>query len=312
MWQQLKTPNLDPVIIKDDGKPLMDWLGSCLWYVRTAFGCAWSGSSALEGWGLAKYKHADRNIPTGVYVPIWFNHYGTYGGVYKNWGHVAIYKDGKIWSSPLTHKPTADVFTSIATVESKFKATYIGWSEDLNNVRVAQEVNTMAGISDDVGRQIGWHYLGRNGFDGKPNALNAPQGDITGKELTNAQMSTFFLSAEARDWRDSRIHKVYAERDALKGTNAQLNTQITNMTKQLTDANKVIETQKATIAQLTSTVNEKNAEISGLQDQVVQLTKENTELKAQLATCGNGDDTEWLNKFGEALRWLIERLGLRK
>lgn len=172
---------------------------------------------------------------------------------------------------------------------------------------------TMATINDDVGRQIGWHYLGRNGFDGKPNALQAPQGDITGKELTNAQLSAFFLSAEARDWRDSRIHKVYGERDALRVSNAQLNTQITNMTKQLSDANKVIETQKASIAQLTSTVNEKNAEISGLQDQVVQLETENKELKAIIASGGAGssEDTEWLNKLGLALQWIIQRLGLK-
>jgi len=92
------------------------------------------------------------------------------------------------------------------------------------NVTVGQKIGgSMAEtINDDVARQIGWHYLGRNGYDGKPNALQSSQNDIKGKPLTNAQLSTFFLSAEARDWRDSRIHKVYAERDALKSQNANL------------------------------------------------------------------------------------------
>ena len=169
----------------------------------------------------------------------------------------------------------------------------------------------MAGINDDVSRQIGWHFLGRNGYDGKPNALQAKQGDIYGKELSNAQMSAFFLSAEAREWRDSRLPKLYAERDALKASNANLNTQVTQLTKALSDAQTKLSQANASIIGLTQTVNEKQAEISSLQDQVADLTKENAELKAQLATCGKGDDTEWLNKFGEALRWLITRLGLK-
>lgn len=167
-------------------------------------------------------------------------------------------------------------------------------------------------INDDSARQIGWHYLGRNGFDGKPNALQAPQGDIQGKALTNAQMSAFFLSAEARDWRDSRIHKVYGERDALRGTNTNLNAQVTQLTKAVADKQKVIDAQTAQITTLTNTVNAKQAEIDALSYRVSDLEKENAELKAQLATCGNGEDTEWLNKLGEVLRWLIERIGVKK
>jgi len=169
----------------------------------------------------------------------------------------------------------------------------------------------MAGINDDVSRQIGWHFMGRNGYDGKPNALQAKQGDIYGKELSNAQMSAFFLSAEAREWRDSRLPKLYAERDALKASNANLNTQVTQMTKALSDAQTKLTQANTQLTKQTEVVNQKQAEISSLQDQVADLTKENAELKAQLATCGKGDDTEWLNKFGEALRWLITRLGLK-
>lgn len=170
--------------------------------------------------------------------------------------------------------------------------------------------STMAAINDDVGRQIGWHYLGRNGFDGKPNALSAPQGDIMGKELTNAQMSAFFLSAESRDWRDARLPKLYAERDALKSVNANLTVERDRLAKANTELTKTIANQQATINQQQATVNEKQAEINILQDQVADLEKENKELKAQLATCG-GDDTELLNSFGQILRKLIERLGLK-
>ena len=170
----------------------------------------------------------------------------------------------------------------------------------------------MAGINDDVSRQIGWHFMGRNGYDGKPNALQSKQGDIYGKELSNAQMSAFFLSAEAREWRDSRLPKLYAERDALKASNTNLNTQVTQMTKALSDAQTKLTQANTSIIGLTQTVNEKQAEIDAQSDQIAQLTKENTELKAQLATCGNGEDTEWLNKLGEVLRWFIQRIGVKK
>jgi len=172
--------------------------------------------------------------------------------------------------------------------------------------------NTMAEtISDDVARQIGWHYLGRNGFDGKPNALQSPQGDLQGKPLTNAQLSTFFLSAEARDWRDSRIHKVYAERDGLKSQNSNLVAERDRLAVANAELTKTVSRLNGEVIGLAQTVKEKQAEINTLQDQVVDLEKENKELKAQLATCG-GDDTELLNSFGEILRKLIERIGLKK
>ena len=167
-------------------------------------------------------------------------------------------------------------------------------------------------INDDSARQIGWHYLGRNGFDGKPNALQAPQGDIQGKALTNAQMSAFFLSAEARDWRDSRIHKVYAERDGLKSANANLTAERDRLAKANVELTATVSRLNGEVLGLAQTVKEKQAEINTLQDQVVDLEKENKELKAQLATCGNNEDTEWLNKLGEALRWLIARIGVKK
>lgn len=184
----------------------------------------------------------------------------------------------------------------------------IGW---LTPKQPPIEGGNMATINDDVSRQIGYHFLGRNGYDGKPNALQNAQGDIMGKELSNAQMSAFFLSAESRDWRDSRLPKVYAERDALKAANANLNTQITQMTKAVADAQTKLTQANASIIGLTQTVNEKQAEISTLQDEVVKVQAENKELKAQLATCG-GDDTELLNSFGQILRQLIARLGVKK
>lgn len=136
-YKQLRTPNLDPVI-KNGNAVLLDWLGWCLAYVEVAFGSPRLYPDAWTGWQNAKYKHADWNLPSGVYVPIWFSHSATYNGQYKNWGHVAIYKDGKVWSSPLSRKPYADVFDSIAEVEQKFSSKFVGWSEDIATLRVIE------------------------------------------------------------------------------------------------------------------------------------------------------------------------------
>jgi hypothetical protein len=280
-------------------------VGYCLKYARQVFGVSAVYSTAWQGWLNAKYKHTDRNLPNAS-ILCWFS--------YQTAGHVVVYVPGKgYYSSPYKTGQSYYVGTSIADIEAKYACKYVGWSEDINNVRVAQEV-TMAGISDDVSRQIGWHFMGRNGYEGKPNALQSAQGDIMGKELSNAQISAFFLSPEAREWRDSRVPKIYAELDALRSTNANLNTQVTQLSKAVADANTKLTQANTQIIGLTQTVNEKQAEIDTLVDEVEALTKENTELKAIIASggAGSGEDTEWLNKIGEALRWLITRLGVKK
>ena len=143
--RQIKTPNLDPVIYQN-GVGLNDWSGWCLAYVQTAFGTGWAGSTAWDCWSnrLTK-KHADRNLPAGVYIPIFFS--GYYG-----MGHTAIYKDGKVWSSPLTHKPYADVFNSIGEVERSFGVVYVGWSEDLGGTLL---VESSAGVLTPNQRIVG-------------------------------------------------------------------------------------------------------------------------------------------------------------
>lgn len=128
---QLITPNLDPYLYQN-GAVLTDWYGWCLLYVQTAFTTGWAGSNAWEAWtDHIKIKHLNRNIPSGMYVPIWFS---GYGGL----GHVAIYKDGQVWSSPWHHKPTADVMSSITEVERIYHVTYVGWSEDIGGMQVVE------------------------------------------------------------------------------------------------------------------------------------------------------------------------------
>lgn len=280
-WKQLVTPNLDPYI-REGGVILNDWLGWCLAYAKTAFNAFGNtGGNAWQAWNNTQFKHTDA-LPSGVYTPVWFS---GYGGL----GHVAIYKDGKVWSSPYTHKPYADVLNSIAEVERIYGVKYAGWSEDIAGVRVIENQITQGEtVNDDSARQIGYHYLGRNGFDGKPNALASPQADLQGKPLTNAQLQAWFLSPESKEWRDSRLPAVYSQRDNLNAQVASLQTQIND---------------------LVAKTNQQQTEIATLQDSNAKLTEENKQLKAQLAQAGS--DTVHLNALGELLNWFIVRLGLK-
>ena len=112
MFKQILFPNLDndpnhPLYIWQGGGILTDWYGWCLAVVAGAYGAKGSSYSAKTAWQANTTKHYDRNIPDGLYVPLWYE-----GGQY---GHVVIgYRKGNqltIYSSPYTHKPTFDIFS---------------------------------------------------------------------------------------------------------------------------------------------------------------------------------------------------------
>lgn len=132
-FRQLVTPSLNPVIYEGN-TALTDWYGWCLAYVRTAFGAGFSGSNAAQA--AESYlvnRHNDQNLPSGVYVPIFFS---GYGGL----GHAAIYKDGTIWSTPITHKPTPDTWSSIAQVEKEYGVTFLCWAEGMAGKQFVESV----------------------------------------------------------------------------------------------------------------------------------------------------------------------------
>lgn len=147
MFTQLVTPNLDPTI--NENGVLTDWLGWCLAYAKNAYSAFGpTGMTAWEAWTNTQFKHTEE-VPTNVYIPIWFSGY-------NGMGHVSIlYKrdDGQIqiWSSPISHKPYADVWGSIGEVERRYGVTYVGWSEDIAGVQVIKK-------GDDVMTEDGVRY----------------------------------------------------------------------------------------------------------------------------------------------------------
>lgn len=220
-WVQVKSPNLN----------VRTSLGMCLKYVQDAFGSGWAGSYALQGWhDIVKKKHTNRNIPAGVYVPIWFE--GYWNGV--NYGHVAIYKDGIVWSSPYTDKTSHDQLGNIETVERVYGMKYIGWSEDIGGTTVIKEQDMAEKVNLDTARILAHMNLARDGYEGRPSA-HGGQADSdlnkhhVGKELTNKYIrDNFFSSGEASKAFDIKAG-VYAERDRLRKEVATLKKQLADI-----------------------------------------------------------------------------------
>ncbi|WOI86004.1 hypothetical protein [Rhodococcus qingshengii] len=201
-YKQLILPNLDPILYQPDENggqyALSDWLGMCETFVEQAYGFKYLFYSAWAAWNGAKYRHADRNIPTGVFVPIYFD--GWWNGA--RLGHVAIYKDGVVWSAPYTHKPYADKLGSIAEVERIYGMTYVGWSEDMGGTRVIEGIGGDEMISDKDNEYWRWNKLGQQ---------------IRGRSLTRAE---FRKSAVGKTW--LRAMEILSDdKEADKATDAQ-------------------------------------------------------------------------------------------
>lgn len=147
-WKQVLSPNLDndpnhPLYIYQGGGILTDWYGWCLAVVAGSYGARGSSYSAKTAWQSCGTKHQDRNIPEGIYVPLWYE-----GGTY---GHVVIgYRSGNnltIWSSPYTHIATFQKFSG----EINWCLNYVGqvygvggftgWSESVLDSRVIEYQN---------------------------------------------------------------------------------------------------------------------------------------------------------------------------
>jgi uncharacterized coiled-coil protein SlyX len=265
-------------------------VGWCLAYARQVFGVPALYPTAWQAWLNTKYKHTDRNFPN-VAVPVWFS--------YQTAGHVVVYVPNKgFYSSPYKTGQAYYVGSSIADIELKYSCRFVGWSEDINNVRVAQEANMIPDADNYY-----WRY-------------NKLMLQVRGRTMTRDEFRKSIVGVSDL----TAIERISDDVESDRATDAQMwaianrasvEKRIVDLQASVASLDKRLAEQSAQLLALSQTINEKNAEISGLQDQVVQLTEENKELKAQLATSGNGDDTELLNSIGQLLRKFIERIGLK-
>lgn len=143
--RQVLAPNLDndpnnPLYIWIGGQILTDWYGWCLAVVAGSYGAKGSSYSAKTAWQSCPTKHYDRNIPEGVWTPLWYE-----GGTY---GHIVIgLRQGNsitIYSSPYTHKATFDIFSGELNWALDYVGrvygvgSFTGWSETVLDSRVIE------------------------------------------------------------------------------------------------------------------------------------------------------------------------------
>jgi hypothetical protein len=107
------------------------WAHLCLAFVRTMFGLPVREPTAVAAWNSAQYRHpADVDPPAGV--PVFWS-----GGV-TGAGHVAVSLGGGWIIS--TDLPAAGYVSEVplSWVQAQWGLTYLGWTEDLEGVRVDQ------------------------------------------------------------------------------------------------------------------------------------------------------------------------------
>lgn len=147
-WKQTLWPNLDdnpnnPLYVWIGGKIIDNWCGWCLAVVAASYSAKGSSYSAKTAWQANNTKHRDRNLPEGIYVPIWYE-----GGEF---GHVAIaLRKGNnltVWSSPCgKNMATFQVFSGeinwlLDYLGSGFLVgSFSGWTETVLDSRVIEKV----------------------------------------------------------------------------------------------------------------------------------------------------------------------------
>lgn len=144
MFKQVASINFDPVIYQ--GGPLYDWLGWCMAYVEQSAGVRYVYSTAADGWNKVGGKHTDKNLPVGLWVPIWLSGF-------RGMGHVQWVKknaNGSVesYTSPNTRKPSADHVTANSLDDLvdhmrrywSYDLSYLGWSEFVGPKRIVEWV----------------------------------------------------------------------------------------------------------------------------------------------------------------------------
>lgn len=129
---------------------------------------------AEDGWKFAKHKHPTSNpaeIPGGVFV--WW------GGGSNDNGHVAFTdpdRPGYCWSTDIVRTGYFDL-VPIALIHQKWGLPLLGWSEDIDGVRVYDAARSTNQEDDDMAGFTSWSDADKKAF-----------GDFIEKRVTAAMV----------------------------------------------------------------------------------------------------------------------------
>lgn len=183
--------------------------GLCLDYVTRFFGVPDKYDSATDAWADAQYKHPGEQPPSDVAVPVWFSYNGPDGHVAGSVPGTGVYS-----TSAQGDKTFTSVQALVSWMGEGFK--YLGWSEDINSVRVVQPqgVITMPGLDLNGARILAAYIGGRDGRGGRPNALAGDtDADLIAHHVgveAETDIFTWFTSDESHAY-IAELEAVYAQ-----------------------------------------------------------------------------------------------------
>jgi hypothetical protein len=139
---------------------------NCLIFAKDVFGVAGKYATAWEAWTNTKYHHTPSEPLPNIPVPVWFSWTGVVDNVRANWGHVAVWIPGKgVLSSPFSYNLKQQWFDSPQKLIAYLgNGSYVGWSEDINGVRVADVSKEESMTTQEATAMLDsywWNIVGR-------------------------------------------------------------------------------------------------------------------------------------------------------
>lgn len=110
--------------------PTPGWKAQCLRFCRTMYGIPSQHTSAINAWIGSTYKHTTGVPPRGAFV---FWKVGQFG-------HIAISDGNGFCISTDIKGPGTVARVPITTINTRWSAHYLGWTEDVNGVRLSEFV----------------------------------------------------------------------------------------------------------------------------------------------------------------------------
>lgn len=200
-----------------------DGAGWCLRFTQTVWGAPVDYDSAWEAWEATQYKHSTGEaLPDDAACIVWFSHYGTYGTppTYANWGHVVTWVPGTGFLSSPGKGYGQKWFSSTTEIERYFRATYVGWSEDINGLRVIEPGTNPTPKRKKKPLATVYHTKDNNGdlwavADGSAVGTNAAWIDTRNQEEASGWARAFHLNeisitVDQPEW--LRLRSIYLEK----------------------------------------------------------------------------------------------------
>ncbi len=117
----------------------------CLGQAQRVFGAPGTHYCARDAWDDAALKHGDRDLPS-VPVPVWFANTLTIGNETRDFGHVAVWFPDRGQFLNVPASGNGQKWLNSIDEVNRWNGCdgYLGWTEDINGLRVAEYVGAPA------------------------------------------------------------------------------------------------------------------------------------------------------------------------